>query len=205
MIELTNIQATDTVGQLRGQINTMQNDIMYGQPMIGVCLNPSVYLFNNGSLVYSITNQNGADYLENLDNYLNALILPTNKKTECLVVGFTGLIHFLTPANVAAIVNKIVINIQGIKGIVTTNRSRTYTRFITPDLLGLNHKVDGNSYLMYQNCRYMHITQEGQATVPPYTADIRTSKKVPGNLDITLSFDKGNLDFTHGANGFITF
>lgn len=28
MIELANIKATDTVGQLRGQINAMQNEIM---------------------------------------------------------------------------------------------------------------------------------------------------------------------------------
>lgn len=205
MIELNNIYPTDTVGQLRGQINTMQQQIMYGQPMIGVCLNPSVYFYNNGKLVYSITKQNGADYLENIDNYLNALILPNRDRDECLVVGFTGLIHFLIPANEATIVNKIVINIQAIKGIVTESRSHRYVKFIRPDLLGLNHKVDGNKHLMYQNCQYMHITQEGQATVPPYTAYISTIDNIPGKLDITLSFDKGNLDFTNGANGFITF
>lgn len=39
MIELTNIKATDTVGQLRRQINSMQNEIMRNQPMIGTGLN----------------------------------------------------------------------------------------------------------------------------------------------------------------------
>lgn len=42
MIELTNIKTTDTIGQLRGQINTMQNKIMAHQPFVGVPVNPSV-------------------------------------------------------------------------------------------------------------------------------------------------------------------
>lgn len=35
MIELTNIKTTDTFGQLRGQINTMQNEIMADQMVVG--------------------------------------------------------------------------------------------------------------------------------------------------------------------------
>lgn len=42
MIELANIKATNTVGQLRGQINAMQNEIMADQPMIGTAVNPSI-------------------------------------------------------------------------------------------------------------------------------------------------------------------
>lgn len=205
MIELTNIKATDTVGQLRGQINTMQEEIIYNQPMIGACVNPSVYLYNDKTLVYYITNDNAADYQENVTNYLNAVILPSDMKHECFVVGFTGLINFIVPANVAAVVSKIVIDIQSIKGIITADKSYSYSRFITPDRLGLNHKVDGTAYLMHQICRYTHITKEGQATVPPYMADIGTSKKYPNSLDITLRFDKSNLDFTNGATGFISF
>lgn len=198
MIELTNIKATDTVGQLLGQINTMQNEIIYNQPMIGACVNPNVYLYNNKTLVYDLTAQN-------VTNYLNAVIFPSHKKYECFVVGLTGLIQFLIPANVAATVNKIKISVQSISGTITADKSYSYKKFITPDRLGLNHKVDGTAYLMHQICRYTHITEEGQATVPPYMADISTSKKYPNSLDINLRFDNGNLDFTKGATGFISF
>ena len=40
MIKLTNIKPTDTIKQLRGQINTMQNEIMADQPFVGALVNP---------------------------------------------------------------------------------------------------------------------------------------------------------------------
>jgi hypothetical protein len=198
MIELTDIKATDTVGQLRRQINSVQKEIMHNQPMIGACVNPSVYLFNNKTLVYQLPSQN-------VTNYLNAVILPKRKTDECFVVGLTGQIHFLIPANEAAIVNKILINIQEISGIISADMSFSYRKFTTPDSLGLNHKVDGQEYLMYQICRHTHITKEGQETVPTYMANITTSHTPSTQLGIELIFDKGNLDFTNGADEYIAF
>lgn len=204
MIELTHITATDTMGQLRGQINRMQNEIMTDQPMIGACINPSIYLYHMDTLEYSFKPDYGTNY-KNVTNYLNAVILPNTKGNECFVVGFTGVIQFLVPANEAAKVNKIKIRIPSISGITAANTSYSYRKFITPDRLGLNHKVNYTEYLSYTNCRYMHITKEGQVTVPPYTASISTFSDTPKVLQINLLFDKGNLDFTNGATGFISF
>lgn len=49
MIELTNIKTTDTFGQLRGQINTMQNEIMADQPFVGKVVNPSVNVYDRNN------------------------------------------------------------------------------------------------------------------------------------------------------------
>nr|DAL21696.1 MAG TPA_asm: hypothetical protein [Caudoviricetes sp.] len=193
MIELTNIKATDTVGQLRGQINTMQNEIMADQPMIGACINPSVDLYNRNTLVSSVTAQN-------VTNYLNAVILPENN--GCFVLGFTGVIQFRSLATEAPVVDRISIDIPAIKAV---NASASYTSFLTPDHLGLKHQVVGTEYFRYINCQYRHVTETGQATVPLYVAYINTSKNSPGTLNIELLFDKGNLDFTNGAAGFIAF
>lgn len=193
MIELTNIAVTDTVGKLRGQINTMQHEIMADQPMIGACINPSVDLYNSNTLVSSVTAQN-------VTNYLNAVILPENN--GCFVLGFTGVIQFRSLATEAPIVNRIVIDIPAIKA---ANASAPYTSFLTPDHLGLKHQVVGTEYYRYINCRYEHVQETGLATVPQYVASINTSKNSPGTLNIALIFDRGNLDFTNGAAGFIVF
>lgn len=193
MIELTNIKATNTVGQLRGLINTMQNEIMADQPMIGACLNPSVDLYNRDALVSSVTAQN-------VTNYLNAVILP--EKNGCFVLGFTGCIQFRSLATEAPVVDKIVIDIPAIKA---ANASASYTTFLTPEHLGLKHQVLSTEYTQYINCRYVHVTEEGQATVPDYLACIITSKNSPGKLNLALLFSGGNLDFTNGAAGFIAF
>lgn len=42
MIELANIKTTAQMWQLRGLINTMQNEIMADQPMVGTAVNPSI-------------------------------------------------------------------------------------------------------------------------------------------------------------------
>lgn len=215
MIELTNIKATDTVGQLRGQINRMQNEIMADQPTIGACVNPNVYLYNKDTLAYSLVFGNGQDYQKYVKNYLNAVILPNTKNTGCFLVGFKGQLQFRVPANKASIVDKIVVTIPSIRGITAANARYSYDKFITPGSLGLNYKV-GNStavdteYLSYTNCQYMHRilagTVTGPVTVPPYLTSISTYSNSPIKMPkFTLLFDKGNIDFTHGADGFITF
>lgn len=195
MIELTNIKATDTVGQLRRQINTMQNEIMADQPMIGACSKPSVELYNNATLVSSIP-------ANKIANYLNAVILPSRKNNGCFVLGFTGSIQFSTQANVAAIVDKIAIHINKIKA---ANERDSYTRFLTPDYLELNNMVMESSYVTYINCQYMHKTASGQVTVPKYVSSIEIDANSPGTLNIIIMFKDDALDFTNGATGFIAF
>lgn len=55
MIELANIKTTDTLGQLREQINTMQNEIMHDQPFVGVCQNISINFYNSDQLALAVT------------------------------------------------------------------------------------------------------------------------------------------------------
>lgn len=195
MIELTNIKPTDTVGQLRGQINTMQNEIMADQPMIGACSGPSVDLYNNNTLVSSIP-------APNIANYLNAVILPSRKNNGCFVLGFTGSIQFHSPANVSAIVDKIAIPITKIKA---ANARDPYTRFLTPDYLGLNNMVMDSTYYTYINCQYIHMTESGQATVPKYVSSIEIDANWPETLNIVIKFSDASLDFTNGTTGFIAF
>lgn len=195
MIELTNIKATDTIGQLRGQINTMQNEIMADQPMIGACSNPSIDLYNNATLVSSIP-------APNIANYLNAVILPSRKNNGCFVLGFTGAIQFRRPSNVSAVVDKIAIHITKIKA---ANARDSYTRFLTPDYLGLNNMVMESTYYTYINCQYAHMTESGQATVPKYVSSIEIDANSPGTLNIIIMFSGSSLDFTNGATGFIAF
>lgn len=195
MIELTNIKATDTVGQLRGQINTMQNEIMADQPMIGACSKPSVELYNNATLVSTIP-------ANKIANYLNAVILPSRKNNGCFVLGFTGAIQFSTQANVAAIVDRIAIHITKIKA---ANARDSYTRFLTPDYLGLNSMVMESSYCTYINCQYIHRTKSGQATVPKCVSSIEIDANSPGTLNIIIMFEDASLDFTNDATGLIAF
>lgn len=208
MIELTNIKATDTVGQLRGQINTMQNEIMADQPMIGACVDPSIYLYHKDSLEYAFESKIDPNYT-NVTNYLNAVILPNTKGNKCFVVGFTGLLQFLIPPNEAAKVDNIRIRIPSISGITAANTSYSYSKFITPDSLGLNHNVNYDRYLSYTNCQYMHRTTGSTVKVAPCTASITTSSITTNLLEIKLNFDTGShtgdLDFNNGATGYISF
>lgn len=194
MIELTNIKATDTIGQLRGQINTMQNEIMADQPMIGACSNPSVDLYNNATLVSSIP-------AHNIANYLNAVILPSRKNNGCFVLGFTGSIQFRPPTS-ASIVNKIAIHITKIKA---ANARDSYTTFLTPNYLGLNSMAMDTAYYTYINCQYIHMTKSVQATVPKYESSIEIDMNSLGPLNIIIQFSDASLDFTNGETGFISF
>lgn len=193
MIELTNITVTDTVGQLRGQINTMQNEIMADQPMIGACLNPSVNLYNQGALVSSVT---ASDVI----NYLNAVILP--EKNGYFVLDFIGAIQFRSLVTQAPAVDKIVIDIPAIKA---ANASASCTSFLTPDHLGLNHEVIDNEYISFINCQYVHLVNQSSVTVPAYVTHISTSKNSPGTLNIVLIFSSGSVDFSNGAFGHLAF
>lgn len=49
MIELTQIKTTDTIGQLRGQLNTAFDEIESDQPFLGVPVNPSINYYKKGT------------------------------------------------------------------------------------------------------------------------------------------------------------
>lgn len=72
MIKLTNIKTTDTIKQLRGQINTMQNEIMDNQPFVGRAFNPSVKVYSSTEVVATIPKEGMQD------NYIYALCFPEN-------------------------------------------------------------------------------------------------------------------------------
>lgn len=193
MIELEQIKKTDPIKMLRGQLNTAFSEIQSDQPMIGKCLNPSVNLYNEGALVSSVTANNVA-------NYLNAVILPENN--GCFVLDFIGVIQFCSQATQAPVVDKIVIGIPAIKAV---NASASYTSFLTPDHLGLNHQVIEDEYISLINCWYMHLVNQSSVTVPTYETHISTSKNLPGTLNIVLTFISGSVDFTNGAIGHLGF
>ena len=123
MIELTNIKATNTVGQLRGLINTMQNEIMADQPFIGVAVNPSINFFNNGALVSAIT----ASKIANERIY--ALCFP--ESNGIFVAKFYGTIKFAP--NEDAQTNMFTINVPSIK---IPTRDSTIGTFVSPAHFG---------------------------------------------------------------------
>lgn len=73
MIDLTNIKKTDTIKQLRGQINTMQNEIMANQPFVGALVNPSINYYSFDGDAYTLVATNTAI---NVESRLTALCFP---------------------------------------------------------------------------------------------------------------------------------
>lgn len=119
MIELTNIAVTDTVGQLRRQINTAQNEIMADQPFIGVAVNPSIKFFNNDALVSAIT----ASKIANERIY--ALCFP--ESNGIFVAKFYGTIKFIPDED--ATTNRFTINVPSIK---IPTRDSTIGTYVSP-------------------------------------------------------------------------
>lgn len=87
MIELTNIKTTDTVRQLRGQINTMQNEIMADQPFVGSLVNPSINYYSFDGDKYTLVATNTAIEVE---SSLTALCFPEGNGV--FVAGVWGMI-----------------------------------------------------------------------------------------------------------------
>ncbi len=125
MIELTNIKTTDTVKQLRGQINTMQNEIMANQTFVGYVMNPSIEFFNGVSLVGSVT----ASALAT--QRLLALCFP--ESNGVFVAGLFGGISFRYTADFSF--DRIVIDIPGIK---LATRDDVIGTFVSPKHLGIS-------------------------------------------------------------------
>lgn len=87
MIKLTNIKTTDKFKQLRGQINTMQNEIMANQPFVGTLVNPSINYYSFDGDNYTLVATNTA--IE-VNSSLTALCFPENNGV--FVAGVWGMI-----------------------------------------------------------------------------------------------------------------
>ena len=136
MIELTNIKTTDTFGQLRGQINTMQNEIMADQPFVGYVMNPSIEFFAGNSLVSSITASDLAA------QRLLALCFP--ESNGVFVASLFGGIRLTYKADFSF--NRIAIDIPGIK---LATRDAAIGTFVSPNHLGMsasNELFIGDAY-----------------------------------------------------------
>lgn len=88
MIKLTNIKTTDTIKQLRGQINTMQNEIMANQPFLGKLVSPSINYYSYDGDDYTLVATNTA--IE-VDSRLTALCFP--ESNGVFVAGVWGRIY----------------------------------------------------------------------------------------------------------------
>lgn len=88
MIELTNIKTTDTVKQLRGQINTMQNEIMANQPFVGTLVNPSINYYSIDGENATLVATNSASTVK---SSLTALCFP--ESNGVFVAGVWGMIQ----------------------------------------------------------------------------------------------------------------
>lgn len=136
MIELANIKATNTVGQLRGLINTMQNEIMSDQPFIGAPVNPSINYYsastdgNPATLVATNT-------ASTVTNGLTMLCFPENNGV--FVAGVWGsLATTASPAYASGQTGKIfnyaVVDIPAVK---LATRETSVSTFVTCEHLGL--------------------------------------------------------------------
>lgn len=131
MIELEQIKKADTIKSLRGQLNTAFNEIQSDQPLVGMCMNPSVNIYDeHHQLVQAVT-------ASNVSNCLRALILPENN--GAYVYSVKGNIDF--SINVSAgthYMSEICVDVPAIKA-----AGKTYSTFVSPSHLGLPH-VDPN-------------------------------------------------------------
>lgn len=125
MIKLTNIKTTDTIKQLRGQINTMQNEIMANQPFVGYVMNPSIEFFKGISLVHSVPASAIAT------QRLLALCFP--ESNGVFVATLFGGIRFMFTADFSF--DSIVIDIPGIK---LATRDAVIGTFVSPKHLGIS-------------------------------------------------------------------
>lgn len=125
MIKLTNIKNTDTFNKLRGQINTMQNEIMADQPFVGYVMNPSIEFFKINTLVYSVTASAIAT------QRLLALCFP--ESNGVFVATLFGGIRFIYTADFSF--DNIIINIPGIK---LATRDAVIRTFVSPKHLGIS-------------------------------------------------------------------
>lgn len=128
MIELEQIKKTDTIKQLRGQLNTTFSEIVTDQPMIGRVVNPSANLYgDDGNLLGTVT-------AANMMNGLTVTAFP--ESNGVFVAGIGGMLGFAEkPANWTY----ACIDIPAIK---LPTRTASVSTYVPPTQLGLPNVYD---------------------------------------------------------------
>lgn len=144
MIELTNIKATDTIGQLRGQINTMQNEIMADQPFVGVPVNPSVKYYKastpasfNGEGVTKWSNATliGTNEASTVESRLVCLCLPSSKGV--FIANVWGVVEFTSEPTMTGSTTSYDFAVVNIPAITMATTNGEIATFISCDQLGI--------------------------------------------------------------------
>lgn len=143
MIELKQIKKTDPIKSLRGQLNTAFNEIQSDQPLVGMCMNPSVNIYDDHHrLVQGVT-------ASNVNNYLRALILPENN--GAYVYSVKGNIDLsINVSEIARNMFEICVDVPAIKA-----AGKTYSTFVSPSHLGLPHVDPNPSEVTTDEAEYM--------------------------------------------------
>ena len=127
MIELSQIPVSSKLKDLRGQINTMANEINTDQMAIGQCVGVSVELTNKGMTAGTIK-------ASKINNNLYALCMP--ESNGLFVVNFFGSISTVDHTSVVTgDIDLINIDIAAIK---LPSRDDYISTFVPPSHLGLN-------------------------------------------------------------------
>lgn len=143
MIELEQVKKTDPIKMLRGQLNTAFNEIQSDQPLVGMCMNPSVNIYDDHHrLVQAVT-------ASNVNNYLRALILPENN--GAYVYSVKGNIDFsINVSDSAHDMFEICVNVPAIKA-----AGKTYSTFVSPSHLGLPYVNPNPGQVTADEAEYM--------------------------------------------------
>lgn len=135
MIKLTNIKTTDTIKQLRGQINTMQNEIMANQPFVGTLVNPSINYYSTDGENATLFATSAASTVK---SRLIALCFP--ESNGVFVAGVWGMIQVMAePQYVGPMLDnhKSVVFVISVPAIKLATMPTNISTFISCEQLGL--------------------------------------------------------------------
>ena len=132
MIELTNIKPTDRVKQLRGQINTMQNEIMADQPFVGKLVNPSINYYSFDGDNYTLVANNTAIEVE---SSLTALCFP--ESNGVFVAGVWGMIKAMAEPHYVGSDRDYMLVAISVPAIKLATMSNNISTFVSCNHLGL--------------------------------------------------------------------
>lgn len=135
MIELAQIKSTDKLGQLQGILNTAFNEIQTDQGIVGQCINVSAQA--EGKLNTLIT----AFTVSNVTNDLNAIVFP--ESNGVFIARLTGRIVLKGVTSATLSADHIRLDIPAVKA---PSRAASTGTFVTPDHLGLNATVSGQTF-----------------------------------------------------------
>lgn len=179
MIELTNFKATDTVGQLRRQINTMQNEIMADQPFIGAPVNPSINYYKQEEIKASLVATSTASTVK---HNLMALCFPENNGVFVAAVWgnvyLTSAPQYVVPGTQF---DTVIIDIPAIK---LTTRDTSISTFVSCEHLGLKNLIAQDipataEILALQNIAKKPVTNNPAYIEFNYNADENRSLTFP--------------------------